>query len=38
VGEAVRDLYLGAKLDVDVSVFDVKRFLGKYQRAELNII
>src|SRR5215475_1960257 len=38
VGEAVRDLYLGAKPDVDVTAFDVKRFAGEYRRTELNII
>jgi len=38
VGEAVRDLYLGTKPAVDVSAFDVKRFLGEYRRTELNII
>ena len=38
VGEAVRDLYLGTRPAVDVSVFDVKRFQGEYERTELNII
>jgi hypothetical protein len=38
VGEAVRDLYLGAAPVVDVSVFDAKRFLGECPRTELNII
>lgn len=38
VGEAVRDLYLGRKPDVDVSVFDVKRFSRAFERTELNII
>jgi sarcosine oxidase subunit beta len=38
VGEAVRDLYLHRKPDVDVSVFDVKRFRTAFQRTELNII
>jgi hypothetical protein len=38
VGEAVRDLYLHRKPNVDVSVFDVKRFGGAFQRTELNII
>ena len=31
VGEAVRDLYLGTRPAVDVSVFDVKRFQGEYR-------
>jgi sarcosine oxidase subunit beta len=38
VGEAVRDLYLRTKPAVDVSPFDARRFLGEYQRTELNII
>ena len=38
VGEAVRDLYLGTKPAVDVSTFDATRFLGEFQRTELNII
>jgi sarcosine oxidase subunit beta len=38
VGEAVRDLYLGAAPVVDVSAFDAKRFLGECPRTELNII
>ena len=38
VGEAVRDLYLGATPAIDVATFDVKRFSGDYQRTELNII
>jgi sarcosine oxidase, subunit beta len=38
VGEAVRDLYLRTKPVVDVSPFDARRFLGEYQRTELNII
>lgn len=38
VGEAVRDLYLGATPAVDVSVFDATRFLGDCRRTELNII
>ena len=38
VGEAVRDLYLRRKPDVDVSVFDVKRFSRAVERTELNII
>ena len=38
VGEAVRDLYLGVKPAVDVTVFDAKRFIGEYGRTELNII
>ncbi len=38
VGEAVRDLYLGAKPAVDVTVFDANRFIGEYGRTELNII
>jgi len=38
VGEAVRDLYLGTKPAIEVSAFDVKRFLAGCQRTELNII
>jgi hypothetical protein len=38
VGEAVRDLYLRTEPAVDVSPFDARRFLGEYQRTELNII
>jgi hypothetical protein len=38
VGEAVRDLYLRRKPDVDLSVFDVKRFSRAFQRTELTII
>ena len=38
VGEAVRDLYLGATPAVDVSVFDANRFNSAYERTELNII
>jgi sarcosine oxidase subunit beta len=38
VGEAVRDLYLHRKPDVDVSVFDAKRFSRAFHRTELNII
>ena len=38
MGRAVRDLYLGRKPDVDVSVFDVKRFSRAFERTELNII
>jgi sarcosine oxidase, subunit beta len=38
VGEAVRDLYLHRRPVVDVSVFDVRRFSGAFERTELNII
>jgi sarcosine oxidase subunit beta len=38
VGEAVRDLYLRRTPVVDISVFDVTRFSGAFERTELNII